>query len=147
MQKISILIFLFVVFQNTIAQKPKLKFDYIGTEQGLKDNYVESVLQDKNGFMWFATDNGLYKYDGYDCKAYKYNYNQKKSLAYNHVYTLFEDSKGKLWIGFRVGGIALYSAETDSFINKSLTRIRLPTRLLKTVSMKYLKISIRIYGM
>ncbi len=64
--------------------------------------------------MWFG-GNGLIKYDGYNFKIFKYNPDDKKSLSYNGVISIYEDRSGTLWIGTEGGGLNKYNRETDQF--------------------------------
>ena len=56
-----------------LAQKNNLKFERISLEQGLSQNTIYGILQDRQGFMWFGTQDGLNKFDGYDFKVYKHD--------------------------------------------------------------------------
>ncbi len=85
------------------AQPEKPHFDYLTTEQGLSHHVVISVMQDRKGFLWFGTGNGLDKYDGYRFTNYKFDPRDTTSLSKNQVITLWEDSKGIIWIGTSEG--------------------------------------------
>jgi len=63
-----------LIFNIGYSQESDLKFEHIGREQGLTANSVLSILQDRQGFMWFGTMDGLFRYDGYGMNAYKYEY-------------------------------------------------------------------------
>jgi ligand-binding sensor domain-containing protein len=67
---------------------------HILSEDGLSQNTVHSILQDSKGFMWFATEDGLNKYDGYNFTVYKNNPRDKNSISDNFIWTIFEDKKG-----------------------------------------------------
>jgi ligand-binding sensor domain-containing protein len=54
-----------------IAQQKNIRFGHLGTSDGLSNSNVISTLQDRRGFMWFGTRDGLNKYDGYSCTVYK----------------------------------------------------------------------------
>ena len=69
--------------------------------------------------MWFATDEGLNKYDGYRFTVYKYSPENKNSLSSNYVYDLLEDNTGNVWVGTAVG-LDKYNREKDAFIHYSL---------------------------
>ncbi len=77
-----------------------LKFEYLSTEDGLSHNTVLSIYQDKEGFMWFGTEDGLNKFNGYTFQSYKADpKDPKNTLRYNYVYSIYEDSKGRFWVG------------------------------------------------
>jgi len=89
--------------------------DVLSTENGLSDNYVECILQDYEGFVWIATHNGLQRSDGLQIKTYKGNGYDTTSLSSNFIYTLFEDSQKRLWVGTNYGGLLLYNRDKDNF--------------------------------
>jgi signal transduction histidine kinase/ligand-binding sensor domain-containing protein len=76
---------------------------------------VNCVLQDSYGFIWFGTDDGLSKYDGYDFAVYKHNPDDLHSLSHNRVWSLFEDSSGVLSIGTYGGGLNRFNRDTRQF--------------------------------
>ncbi len=116
------LLFSFLFFQFFIElasycqfEAPLLKFDYITTEKGLSDDFCECILQDKYGYIWIGTYDGLNKYDGYNFKVYKSIPDDTSTLGSSFIWKIFEDSRGNLWIGTNMGGIALYNYEQDNF--------------------------------
>ena len=76
-----------------------LRFERISLEQGLSQSTVFSMLQDSQGFMWFGTEDGLNKYDGYTFTIYKHDPDNPNSLSSNAVSAIYEDQEGMLWIG------------------------------------------------
>jgi hypothetical protein len=76
-----------------------IRFTYLSTEQGLSQRRVDHMLQDRRGFIWMGTYNGLNRYDGYRFKTYKPDPNNPNSLGDLRVTALFEDRSGILWIG------------------------------------------------
>ncbi|MBG7630953.1 MAG: response regulator, partial [Bacteroidetes bacterium] len=84
---------------HKILQKKQVKFDHISPEAGLTENSIQAIIQDSQGFMWFGTPNGLYKYDGYNFTVFRNNYINPFSLSENSITYLFEDSEELLWIG------------------------------------------------
>jgi len=81
------------------AKGQSLNFERISVKHGLSHSTVNCILQDTKGFMWFGTDDGLNKYDGYSVTVYKHNPDDPHSLSHNRVWSLFEDSSGVLWVG------------------------------------------------
>lgn len=92
----------------------QFRFINFEIEDGLSSNTVRSILQDSHGFMWFGTENGLNRFDGYTFKTYFNNPNDSTSLGNNYVYALFEDKKGILWIGTD-DGVYLYNPMKEEF--------------------------------
>jgi ligand-binding sensor domain-containing protein len=72
------------------AQTGTVRFDNITTEQGLSQSTVTAILQDRQGFMWFGTEDGLNQYDGYQFTVYKHDPDDPKSLSDDVVYSLCE---------------------------------------------------------
>ncbi|HVO76158.1 MAG TPA: two-component regulator propeller domain-containing protein [Ignavibacteriaceae bacterium] len=88
---------------------------HILSEDGLSQNTVHSILEDSKGFMWFATEDGLNKYDGYNFTVYKNDPRDKNSIPDNFIWTLFEDKYGVLWIGTNSGGLCKFDREKEVF--------------------------------
>ena len=99
---------------SVFAQKKDMNFSLISIEQGLSQSTVFSILQDKRGFMWFGTNDGLNKYDGYKITIYKPDPGNPNSLAGNRVFSIFEDSRGELWIGTD-GGLNRFDRDREIF--------------------------------
>jgi ligand-binding sensor domain-containing protein/signal transduction histidine kinase len=93
-----------------------LRFEQLSVEQGLAQELVTAIAQDQQGFMWFGSQNGLSRFDGYRVIVYKNIANDSRSLADNWIQALYVDDKGRLWIGTR-SGLERYDAATDSFIS------------------------------
>jgi signal transduction histidine kinase/ligand-binding sensor domain-containing protein/DNA-binding response OmpR family regulator len=94
-----------------------IKFEHISVEQGLSNAEVHDILQDDQGFMWFATKEGLNKYDGYKFTTYLHDPTDSTSLGSNNLTSLYEDPSGNLWISTIKGGLNKYIRETDNFIS------------------------------
>src|SRR5215210_2004596 len=96
-------------------QTNNLRFEHLTIADGLSHNMVECVLEDKNGYLWFGTHDGLNRYDGYSFKVYKFDPADTASLAQNLIATLFEDSDGVIWIGTEGGGLSKFDPATEKF--------------------------------
>ncbi|RRA98759.1 sensor histidine kinase [Larkinella rosea] len=97
---------------QTIRQ---LRFDHLTIDQGLSNNVVYAMLQDRQGYLWFATDNGLSKYDGYAFTTYRKVPGDSTSLAGNAVIQLMEDKEGLIWMGMMGQGICKFDKHTEKF--------------------------------
>ncbi|GAA4915077.1 hybrid sensor histidine kinase/response regulator transcription factor [Mucilaginibacter defluvii] len=106
---------MFVLLGKSYAQT-NVQFTHLTTLNGLSQSKVNCILKDKLGFMWFGTQNGLNRYDGYSFKVYQHNLKDSTSIAGNNINCLFEDSNGDLWIGTSDGGLVLYDRGKDAFI-------------------------------
>ncbi|HMQ62239.1 MAG TPA: two-component regulator propeller domain-containing protein [Flavilitoribacter sp.] len=76
---------------------------------------ILAIHQDKDGFIWFGTDQGLYRYDGHGFKVYQENPLDPKSLPDNTIFVLKEDLDGNLWVGSQNAGIFKYASQKDEF--------------------------------
>ncbi len=85
------------------GSREDLKFTHLTTNDGLSQGYVVAILQDRRGFMWFATRDGLNRYDGNAFVVYKNNPNDPDSLSSNFIQDLMEDDHGYLWIATNTG--------------------------------------------
>ncbi len=92
---ISVLLMLIVGF---IKSQPYY-FTHYQVEHGLSNNAVLCSFQDKNGFMWFGTRDGLNRFDGYTFKTFQSDFNSHSILESNYIRALKEDTKGKIWVG------------------------------------------------
>lgn len=104
-----------ILFSSCVfAQPGSMKFKRLNTNHGLSQSFVASIAQDKKGFMWFGTEAGLNKYDGYKFTVYRNNPENASSLRSNAVWSLFVDSKGRMWVG-TVTGLDLFDEEKNTF--------------------------------
>lgn len=97
------------------AQKDNLRFERISIEQGLSQNTIYCILQDRKSFLWFGTQDGLNKFDGYDFKVHKHDPQDPNSLSNNVVRAIYEDRAGTLWIGTNGGGLNKFDREKEIF--------------------------------
>lgn len=96
------------------AQTPNA-YEVISTAQGLSQGMVFDILQDKEGFIWVATKNGLNRYDGYSFKIFANDPYNAHSLSSNTIVKLFEDSKGRIWAGTENAGLNIYDKQSGKF--------------------------------
>jgi len=123
--------FIFLPF-NSLAQAPKLKFKHITNENGLSNTTIEAIFQDKRGFMWFGTRDGLNRYDGYQFVIYRYDSKDSNSISDNYIQYIYEDRDQNLWIG-TINGLNRFNAAKNNF-----TRFKhIPTNS-KTISSNHI---------
>ena len=115
--KITLLLVLFVLCLNNLYSQHPIKFKHLKVQDGLSQNWVKTICQDQQGFMWFGTNDGLNKYDGYTITSYYQKAENKYSLHNNSINTIYNDSRGNLWIGTDCG-FCLYDHCSDQFINR-----------------------------
>jgi len=93
---------------------PQLRLEHLSVEQGLAQESVLAVAQDQEGFMWFGSQGGLSRYDGYRFISYSNNVNDPRTLSHNWVRALYVDRRGRLWIGTD-GGLDRFNPATQTF--------------------------------
>ncbi|WP_345953412.1 two-component regulator propeller domain-containing protein [Mucilaginibacter sp. PAMB04168] len=107
----------FAHLTGVYAQQSQISLTTLNSYNGLSQNTINCCFKDRYGFMWFGTQDGLNKYDGYNVTVYKHHSKDKKTLPANHITSLGEDADGNLWIGTRLGGLSKYDRSLDSFVN------------------------------
>lgn len=92
------------------------QFKNISLKDGLSQSTINAIIQDRYGYMWFGTQDGLNRYDGYDFVVYRNDKNDPTSISDNWIWTIFEDSRGDLWIGTYNGGLNKFDRQHNKFI-------------------------------
>lgn len=98
------------------AMPVNLQFHQIGKAQGLPQETVTAIAQDRDGYLWIGTQTGLARYDGYTFYVYNNESDNASSLADNYVQSLLVDQQGRLWVGHRLG-LDLFDPKTNQFIH------------------------------
>lgn len=91
------------------------KFIKYSTQMGLSSSNQRCIAQDKEGFIWIGTEDGLNRFDGHTFKVYRKNLDDSTSLQSNIINCIYLDSNDELWIGTYAGGLSRYNKETDDF--------------------------------
>ncbi|MEW6370555.1 MAG: two-component regulator propeller domain-containing protein [Pseudomonadota bacterium] len=102
------------VAPSAAAPAPTLRFEHLSVDDGLAQESVLAMAQDADGFMWFGTQNGLSRFDGYRFVNFRNVIGDASTLASNWVRVLHVDPQRRLWIGTD-GGLARYDAATQGF--------------------------------
>ncbi|VBB47475.1 Response regulator receiver domain protein [uncultured Paludibacter sp.] len=133
--RISIFVIFVILPWLTFAQGINYKIKYLTADNGLSRNLINYILQDSKGFMWFATNKGLDRYDGYEIIHFN-NQNSNNHVRYQNVSCLEEDGNGNFWIGtenglffmdYKTGKIILASEKINTtldFISHSINFIK-----------------------
>lgn len=111
---IGLIIFLIGVV-SVQAQEDPIRFNNITAEDGLSSGFVQALLKDSQGFMWFGTRDGLNRYDGYTIVTYNYEPLDTNSLSADYVNSLYEDKDGILWVGTYGSGLNSFDPKTETF--------------------------------
>ena len=110
-----LLLVIFILPVNLTGQVRDVNFDFISADKGLSQNTIHSILQDKQGFMWFATEDGLDRFNGYSFTAFKNDPRDKNSISDNFIWTIYEDHEGTLWVGTNNGGLCKFNRDRQNF--------------------------------
>lgn len=102
-----------------VIDKQDVRFTQLITNGQALQSAVVSIAQDRVGFLWFGTDDGLYRYDGYNLKAYRHERANPNSLRDNTVRVVYRDRAGILWVGTGLGGLDRLDPASDTFTHYS----------------------------
>lgn len=117
-QKCFLIALLIVLHGNwSFAQELIIDISPLKTAKGLSQNSIQDIFRDSYGLMWFGTQDGLNRYDGYKVTVYKHVDGDPHSIAANSILDIAEDAETNLWIGTRKDGLSKYNRRTQSFTN------------------------------
>jgi len=110
----------FLSFSSDFLPQSDIIFNPLTINDGLSQSSVTCIFQNKQGFMWFGTQDGLNRYDGYNIKIFKNNPNDSSSLTNNFIFSIIEDQSGAFYIETQGGTFHRYNPRLESFqiINK-----------------------------
>ena len=94
-----------------------MRFSHLTLDQGLSQSNVIAVLQDSEGMMWFGTENGLNRYDGYEFSHYKRDRGNPNALSNDFIFDIAEDRTGHLWLATNGGGVAKLNRKNGHVVN------------------------------
>jgi len=106
-----------LVSKDDLQKQKSYEFRSLSIENGLSQNTVISICQDKYGYIWFGTQYGLNKYNGKEFKVFRHSNKYSSSLISSNVRRIIETSDGELWIGTNNGGLSRFIREDESFEN------------------------------
>lgn len=110
-------LFLLVILFNFAADAQSIKrFKNFGIDNPMSYNFVRAIAQDKDGFMWFGSSEGLDRFDGHQFVSFHHDTSLPNSLSSNVISRIIVDSKGQLWVGTFGGGLNLYRDISQDFI-------------------------------
>jgi signal transduction histidine kinase/DNA-binding response OmpR family regulator/ligand-binding sensor domain-containing protein len=106
---------LFPVITLPVYAQQNLKVEILSTDDGLSQGMIYDILQDREGFLWIATKDGLNRYDGYEFKVFTNDPNDPWSISGNTIVKLFEDSAGRIWAASDNSGLNIYDKKSGYF--------------------------------
>lgn len=115
MLKKFILLFAFALNQLCYSQNLQYEFERFSIDEGLSQSTIYCITQDYLGYMWFGTEDGLNRFDGFNFTIFTRSSPNESSLSSNRIMSILEDSKYNLWVGTIGGGLNLYNRYTDGF--------------------------------
>lgn len=99
MKILKIILYLLVSHSFALSQTEEYIYQQLTDADGLSQSTIFAAIQDKQGYLWLGTIDGLNRYDGYEFKVYVNNPTDSNSISDNFISALFEDSEGYIWIG------------------------------------------------
>lgn len=106
--------------------EPPPRFTRLSVEDGLSQGTVQAILQDHVGFLWFGTEEGLNRFDGYSFRVFRHDPKDPRSLPDSMISALHEDRQKRLWVGTQ-NGLAALDRETETFVRVPSVRERVST--------------------
>ncbi len=116
-------VFLFLIYAIAIEAQT-IEFRNYTVRDGLSNNKVNCVIQDKQGFIWFGCEDGLNRFDGYEFKVFRPS-DKKNSISSKDIWSLFEDSEGNIWIGTKSGDVNKLDFKTKKFSFWKIQEVKL----------------------
>jgi signal transduction histidine kinase/ligand-binding sensor domain-containing protein/DNA-binding response OmpR family regulator len=103
-----------------------IRFEHLTINDGLPENSVRAIMQDRDGFLWFGTQNGLARYDGVRMESFLPDPGRTGSIGIRTLLSLAEGRDGGIWIGSYSAGVSRYDPRLDSFTNYAAEGDSLP---------------------
>jgi two-component system, sensor histidine kinase ChiS len=100
---------------RSLAQPMQLKFQHLTLDDGLPHSKINCILQDHRGFMWFGTNEGLNRWDGYQFRTFQHNPDDPGSISADLIRCMIEDRRHNLWIGTEEGGLNRFDRDFERF--------------------------------
>lgn len=108
---------IFFLGLSLFSKSQDIKFEHFNTAEGLSNASVRSIYQDKTGFLWFGTLNGLNRYDGRKIKVFNYNTGNDKTIGNNRISQIYQDQYDYIWILTYDNKVHRFNTQTDKFDN------------------------------
>ena len=113
--QVFLLLIISILFSAHLFAQQNISIEQITVADGLPENSVRSIIQDKYGFLWLGTQNGLVKYDGYNFTIFQHDPEDAKSLSNNFVVDIIEDDENNIWVGCNFNGLNKLDRKTETF--------------------------------
>lgn len=106
---------------SLLSQNIPFKFNRLSIQQGLSQGSINCINQDSEGFMWFGTQDGLNRYDGYTFKIFRHDPQDTTSIPNEWIHSLYKDRNGNLWVGTDGGGLCKWIPDESGFKTIAIT--------------------------
>jgi len=127
MKSLKIILIAFFIFSSSFSQTDKYIFRQLTDADGLSQSTIFAMIQDRDGYLWLGTIDGLNRYDGYGFRVYVNDPSDDASISDNFISAMYEDSDGLIWIGTVNGYLNSFNKKTEVFkkyfINDFFSRI------------------------
>ncbi len=147
--KLILIVLLILSFNRPADAQTKILFGHLTVKEGLSQGSVMCMLQDRRGFMWFGTQDGLNRFDGYEFRIFRHDPANPNSLSENFIALIAEDRNGTMWIGTRgqPGQLNRFDLATQSFTEVSRDSVDLTGAAISETKSTYeSSAGIRWYG-
>ena len=117
-QIVSALLFTLLAFTASATESAEhhpMRFERLSLESGLSQSNILAIHQDSAGLMWFGTENGLNRYNGYEFEHFKRDRGNPDGLASDFIFDIAEDPSGNLWLATNGGGLAMLDKDSGKF--------------------------------
>lgn len=114
MRKVFVACCLGVFFFQLLFAADNPRIIRLGVEKGLSNNSIRCIYQDRDGFFWFGTFDGLNRYDGYEFKVFRNKLNDSLSLPHNYISSIHQDPEKNIWVGTGQG-LSIFNSRTSKF--------------------------------
>lgn len=126
-------LFFITIFCQAQSVEEHYYFKNLSIRNGLSQNTVNAILQDRKGFMWLGTKDGLNRYDGLSFRKFKHDAANPRSIGNSFITSLYEDFNGNIWVGTDAG-VYIYYPEKEAFEEFDCQSLE-KTRIERSVSM------------
>ena len=116
----SFILFILTSISNLYSQEVIHYFEHLTIRENLENLKILNIIQDQRGFLWFGTNEGLYRYNGYEFDIYERDESDSNSISDNWILSIVENQDGTIWIGTNNGGLNSFDPQQFIFKRYSL---------------------------